>query len=202
MQDAWQLHHPSFSETRANPVSGSDLYEALQELAQEYDLDPQTWTLAITGGEPLVQYKFLQSWLPQWQGPVLLETAGIWSERLACLLPHLDSVSLDWKLNSALEQGQGLQEPATCAQLCRQAGVDFWVKIVVDGATSEVELSAALESLSHAVPGATVFLQPATVLAEETPVAEGFLLAAMLRHKGTPLDLRVRPQIHPLLGVL
>ncbi len=201
-QATWHLHHRGSTETRSNPVSETELSSALQDLAQEYSLDAATWTLALTGGEPLVQHEFLASWLPQWDGPVLLETAGIWPQRLATLIPYLAAVSLDWKLPSALDQGHALSAPADCVALCRDAGVDSWVKVVVDAQTGDLELDEALRDLASLAPGMSVFLQPATPIPGVAAPPEDFLLAALLRHRQTDLDLRVRPQIHPLLGVL
>ncbi len=160
-------------------------------------------TLAVTGGEPLEQTGFLEEWLPRWPGRILLETAGLWPDRLERLLAHVDFLSLDWKLASSLEPGREAADPCECARRFGESGVEGWVKLVVSAETSDEELDRALGRLSAAAPGVRTFLQPVTPAGRgpAAPPPER-LLEWVIRNRNRGLDLRVLPQVHPLLGLL
>jgi len=183
-------------------VSGEQLSEELEKLAGEHGVSACELTLAVTGGEPLEQTDFLEEWLPRWPGRVLLETAGLWPERLERLLPHVDVVSLDWKLAGTLERGRERVDPCECARRFGESGIEGWVKVVVCATTSDQELDRALARLSAAAPGVRTFLQPVTP-AGRGPAAPppARLLEWVIRNRKRGLDLRVLPQVHPLLGL-
>jgi len=197
----FRLHLAGGAQERSNPVSAAELSSLLRELAASYGLEPSQLPLAVTGGEPLVQHEFLAAWLPTWPGPRMLETAGLWPERLAPLLPALDSVSLDWKLASTLDRGQALADPGGCLELLHGAGLRHWVKLVLTDSVAEDELDAALAAVEEAAPEAEVYLQPATPGhgAVRAPAADD-LLRWSLRQGRRALRLRVLPQVHPMLG--
>lgn len=198
----FDLHLGERVESRPNPVSTTGLEDALEEAAAACGLRARELPLAVTGGEPLLQVDFLASWLPAWPAPVLLETAGVRPEALARLLPHVARVSLDWKLASTLRPGDEEPAPAACAALLREAGVPGWVKVVVTGEVADSELAAALAELARVAPGVQVWLQPVTPVPGGPPPPSGArLLAWCRRHHRLPLDLRVLPQVHPVLGV-
>ncbi len=198
-----EVHRRGGIERRDNPLPGAEALDLLAELCRERGLDPASVPLAVTGGEPLEQAEALAAVLPRWPGPRLLETAGVLPEALARLLPHLDLVSLDWKLPSTLSAGEDLLAPAACLALARaQPLLGLWVKVVVLADTPDAELRAALERLAARAPGVRVHLQPATPTPRgpEPPAAERLLdLAAAAAD--LDLDLRVVPQLHPVLGV-
>lgn len=200
----WELHLGAATVERSNPVTHTDLDRALAEACAHHGLDPRGATLSVTGGEPLEQADFLAGWLPQWPGRVLLETAGIWPERLAQLLPQVDFLSLDWKLDGTLRAGAELCAPRACLELAASAPppLQTWVKLVLTAEVSDEALAAALREIAAVAPGARVFLQPATPRGGGAePPAAARLLAWAIEHGPLGLDLRVLPQTHPLLGV-
>lgn len=201
-QEYAELHHATSSERLANPLTADSLLPVLRSLLAEYDLLPQDTMLSVTGGEPLVHAAFLQEWLPQWPGKVLLETAGIYADRLASLLPEIDLLSLDWKLPSSLAQGAHLSAPAACLQAAVEANTPKQLKIVVDEDTQDQELAEALQGAADIAPETTVLLQPATAIeGGPKPPSAVRLLDWVIAHRELPLDLRVMPQMHPLLGL-
>ena len=187
---------------RDNPVDPDRLDEELAWVAASHGMATAGLTLSVTGGEPLAQVEFLDRWLPRWPGRVMLETAGLWPDRLERLLPHLDMVSLDWKLASTVDEGRRLCDGAGCARLFAASGVEGWIKLVVTETVGEAEVEQALRALCECAPGVRVFLQPATrVAGGPAPPPSGRLLAWMLRFHELPLDLRVLPQVHPVLEI-
>ncbi len=185
-----------------NPVSSSSLQQMLQEVLAEHGASAHNTMLSVTGGEPLLHTEFLQRWLPHWPGRVLLETAGIYAQRLATLLPEIDLLSLDWKLPSNLTQGQHLTEAEACLRAAVASNTPTQLKIVVEESTSDVALEQALRSAAATAPGTTVLLQPVTLIpgGPRPPAAER-LLDWVLAYQKLPLDMRVMPQMHPLLGL-
>lgn len=201
---SWELHAAGLTQERQNPIRGEDLQRALLDLCAQYGLQPSAATLAVTGGEPLEQTDFLAAWLPSWPGRVLLETAGLWPDRLARLLPAVHFVSLDWKLDGTLRAGAELRAPRACLELAARAphAPQTWVKLVLTADVSDAVLAAALREIAAAAPGMRVFLQPATPRGGGAePPAAARLLGWAIEHGGLALDLRVLPQTHPLLGV-
>lgn len=202
-QARFERHVGAESSSGANPLSAAELDQELAELCAQHGMDPRRSVLAVTGGEPLEQVEFLASWLPRWPGRVLLETAGIWPERLQALLPHAHWVSLDWKLSTTLRSGAELCAPRECLALAAAAphAPEVWVKVVLTETTSDAELAHCLQEIAATAPATRVFLQPVTPFgAGPRPPAAAQLLNWSLRHAALPLDLRVLPQMHPVLG--
>ena len=201
-RDTFDVFFTHTSEHRANPLTDVDLHQVLQEVLASYGLQSTDVMLAITGGEPLLQAEFLSTWLPQWEGPVLLETAGILATKLESVISEIELLSLDWKLPETLRSGAELLQTEACLDLARAADCTTQVKVVLTETTSSEQVSHALESIAAKLPNTVVFLQPVTPFGEgpKPPQAEK-LLQWSLRHRALPLDLRVLPQVHPLLGV-
>ena len=210
------VHQADGAQQLANPWSAEQLEQQLHELASAYGLDAQNLVLSVTGGEPLVQAEFLASWLPQWRGPVLLETSGILTNKLAELLPELDYVSLDWKDEADLLVGANLlaaeqslslvaaeAERRKLSSLSANPSFQYWLKFVVHENTSSAWLQKQLQRFAELAPDSAVFLQPVTAGATDVqaPSAKA-LLTELIQGHSLPLDLRVLPQIHPFLGAL
>jgi organic radical activating enzyme len=190
------------SRERPNPFAVADL-EA--EIASLIATAPPLHAIAVTGGEPLVQVDFLAAWLASRADglPILLETAGIWPERLARVLPWTTIVSLDVKCPSNTGERPRWDEHAACLAGAVGAGRDVYVKMPVDDATlpDEVERGARLVAdVSGSVP---LFLTPLTApdspaMAISTATLERLHAAASRHHP----DVRILPQLHKVLGIL
>lgn len=209
-QSEGELHLPAGTERFANPVSASKLASLLESLLAAHAARWPGLVLAVTGGEPLVQVEFLEQWLPSAPAPVLLETAGIYADALSQVLPSLRFVSLDAKDPADLRSGAELDEFAAClratAAEARQRPsdrpLDFWTKFVMTENTESTWLQGRLAAIAAEAPGATVYLQPVTAR-PGSPTAPGAdrLLAEVLAAQECALDLRVLPQVHPLLEI-
>lgn len=174
---------------------------AVGSLLDPFLSSPGLHALAITGGEPLVQSRFLAELLASARLPlpVLLETNGTYPQRLPDVLPFVDIVSMDLKLPSNSD------EPAFWEKhrrfLAASAGKTVYVKVPVDETTSEQELAKAAKLVAGADHRVAFFLQPIF-----SPESEMEISAARLErfydiasvHLG---DVRVLPQLHRVLGV-
>jgi 7-carboxy-7-deazaguanine synthase len=205
-----ELHLPGATEVFANPLDCAGLEQLLQRLAKAHGAQLADLVLAVTGGEPLEQVEFLRAWLPQAPAAVLLETAGIHSKALAEVLPWLRFVSLDAKDPADLRSGDEWNDFAAClAATATEASarpadqpLDFWTKFIVTENTTSAWLQSQLAAVADQVPGARVYLQPVTPRpAAPHPPHPDTLLQQVLLAAPLGLDLRVLPQIHPLLEI-
>ena len=82
-----------------NPLSIADLAMIVERFFSE---DPAIARVSLTGGEPMVQQRFIASWLRAAPPPVgcMLETTATVSGGLDDVLPHIAMVSADIKLPS------------------------------------------------------------------------------------------------------
>lgn len=166
-------------------------------------------SISLTGGEPLLHAPFLVEFLPQLRQsvelPIYLETGGHRPEQLAIVLPYLDSVGMDIKLPSVSGENRW-QAHAEFLQLCHQASVEVFVKLVVDGNTDSAELQQAAQLVADISPTIPIFLQPATPF-ESSPLplsrpSPEQVLAWQTLMKQILKPVRVVPQTHKMIGQL
>ncbi|MCE9624168.1 MAG: 7-carboxy-7-deazaguanine synthase QueE [Deltaproteobacteria bacterium] len=178
-----------------NPVDGEFLTRLLQPFSGQI--------LSITGGEPLQQADFLAAWLPDlaWGDPVLLETSGVFPAALAKVIASIDIVSMDMKLPSVTGMRSYWNEHAEFLRIARQKQV--YVKVVVSKPTDLDELREAIAIVEREAPGIPFILQPVTPAREvgET-IPEARLRELYDFSKQRLADVRVIPQVHPMLGLL
>jgi organic radical activating enzyme len=182
-----------------------DVATLAAEVARLVASAPPLHAIAVTGGEPLGQVDFLETWLAEAPPslPVLLETAGIFPAKLARVLPHVAIVSLDFKCPSNTGERARWDEHAACLAAAVAAGRDVYVKMPVDAGTApeEVEHGARLiAAVDRRVP---LFLTPLTE--PTTPrLTIGPHDLERLQAVASPhvADVRVLPQLHKVLGIL
>jgi len=194
---------------RPNPVAVGEVLEAARGL----ELEAHRF-VSLTGGEPLLQPRAVAALVDvlAGRGPrILLETHGLAAEALARVVDRVDVVSMDWKLASDVRRAadpEGAppapfhEAHARFLRVARRAG-QVVVKMVVTPRTTEGELEAAWREIAAVDPGTGVVLQPVTPCGEidRTPSA-GRLLELAARASRLLSDVRVIPQVHPLLGAL
>jgi organic radical activating enzyme len=192
-----------------NPVDLATLLEAARALEA-----PRHRFVSLTGGEPLLQPEAAAEAARALRalGPQLhLETHGLHAAALEIALPHLDVVSMDWKLASDVRRASERKGAAPAPfhgeheaflSLARKAP-RVVVKLVITPASEDAELEEAFAAIARCAPEATVVLQPVT---PHGPVRErpsaARMLALAARAEGRLRDVRVIPQTHPLYGAL
>jgi len=185
-----------------NPLDAPTLTLEVRRLAASA---PPLHAMAVTGGEPLAQVDFLETWLggAPLGLPVLLETAGILPARLARVLPHVAIVSLDLKCPSNTGERARWDEHEACLAAAVGGGREVYVKMPVDAATAVAEVEHGARLVAAVDPGIPLFLTPLTEPASARltigPHELERLHAAASRHVA---DVRVLPQLHKVLGIL
>ncbi|MEN8161660.1 MAG: 7-carboxy-7-deazaguanine synthase QueE [Myxococcota bacterium] len=195
-------------EEEDNPVALGALLVALGRL----ELEAHRW-LSLTGGEPLLQPDALLALadaVAGWGPGLWLETHGLHVEALARVLPKLAVVSMDWKLASDVRRASDpkrgpvseFHEAHEAFLAVARDAPQVHVKLVVTKNTRDAEIDEAVRRVAHTHRDACLVLQPVTPYAavKERPAPERVLALARRAEQQLP-DVRVIPQLHPLLGV-
>ncbi len=194
-------------QTYSNPIELSDLLTWVVQQNQPHLHD----SISITGGEPLLHAPFLAQFLPQVRElthlPIYLETGGHRPQQLMQILPYLDLVGMDIKLPSVSGETHWEQH-RDFLQICRDAEVDMFVKIVISQTTNSAELQQAARLVADINDRVTIFLQPMTALEQPhtnphltAPIPAQVLAWQALMKEYLP-HIRVVPQTHKMIKQL
>jgi 7-carboxy-7-deazaguanine synthase len=194
-------------EIYTNPVALQTLIEWVMCLNRPHLHD----SISLTGGEPLLQGKFLQEFLPQVKEvtglPIYLETGGHLPIQLSQVLPNLDSVGMDMKLPSVSGETRW-DAHRDFLQRCTDSQVEVFVKLIVSRNTAVEDLQQAGELIADIDPAIIVYLQPVTPIeqpAEAVPIfppTPRQVLAWQGLMKEWVQQVRVIPQTHKMIGQL
>ncbi len=188
---------PSFKEAD-NPLPVELLARELRR-----HLVPGITSLALTGGEPLMQAEGVAALLEELGDacpPVYLESNATLPERLEGLVGDIDSACLDVKLESVAGCGRQLENHLACLALFPPARA--FLKIVLTRGFDAEELEEAALELGALGRARGLVLQPVTPLREgvERPslseLWEAFRICSRYFE-----DVRVIPQTHQLMGI-
>jgi organic radical activating enzyme len=165
-------------------------------------------TVSLTGGEPLEQGDFVgavAAALRSHKWRIYLDTNGLEVAALGRLVRHVDVVAMDVKLPSAT--GRQLWDLHR-AFLRAAAGVEVFVKVVVDHSTPVEELDDAVRLVAEIDMSIPLVFQPESSTFSKTvhgTEARKRLLALLELAQKRALDrlddVRVIPQCHKLLKV-
>jgi organic radical activating enzyme len=185
-----------------NPFSADKLISMLARFG-----NPSKYhSLAITGGEPLLHWRFLQNWLPlvkQAQWDIYLETSGELHDNMLPVAAYIRYCAMDMKLPSATGEKEMWDDHRLFLRLCRENHIETFVKTVVGKDTPEEEVLRAAEIVQAEYPEIPLILQPVTPFGT---VKEGPGIVKMLALQRSAsdflADVRIIPQTHKILGVL
>ncbi|MCB9824967.1 MAG: 7-carboxy-7-deazaguanine synthase QueE [Planctomycetota bacterium] len=161
--------------------------------------------VSITGGEPLLHPAAVRALAEGLQAAGLavhIETGGHRPGALRHVLDAVDRVTPDLKLESATGEPTPWDAHAETYDLLEAAGKGVCVKAIVVATTPADEVAAAARHACRHLPSVPFVLQPVTPRGDgiARPSASHLLRlqrAAAHHHR----DVRVIPQVHPLLGV-
>jgi len=176
--------------TISNPVSIQDVVAQCRRLGRR--------TIALTGGEPLLQARFLADLMPELREHGFLnylETNGTLYKDLTRVAIYADCIAMDMKLPSAT--GQIEQWDAHARFLEIALGTEVFVKAVVTANVPSDEILCCAELIARLDRRTPLVLQPA---AGNSPTGERL---AELQSLALELldDVRVIPQCHKVLGL-
>lgn len=185
-----------------NPVKTADLALWLEPL---FSLKNLHHSLAITGGEPLLQVDFLAELAPLLKEKnikIYLETNGTLPDHLAEIIDWIDIVSVDLKIASAAGLAKNYLEQHL---LCLEKALlkDVFAKIVFTRETTVSEIAEAGQAIASVDSQIPLVLQPVTPHGpvKYRPNYEECLSFQAVAKKYLE-NVRVIPQIHKILGLL
>jgi organic radical activating enzyme len=191
-------------ERMPNPLSSERLAEIVRDSCRQ---DPSISMVALTGGEPMLQHRFLNAWLAAGGSPLpcLLETSGLESEGLKALLPLVAVVSADVKLPSNSGEGDRWADherflAVVSAERRIDGAPEVYVKVPVDQETTLSDVRRGVRMVSGHLPGAAIFLQPITGADAAWRITPERLQSLFSEAASEHPQVRVRPQIHKMAG--
>lgn len=181
-----------------NPVSGERLVELIGELPGTHH------SLAITGGEPLMQAPFLARALPKFRQAgwrIYLETSGDLVGALDKVIDQVDIVAMDLKLPSVTGNAPRWEAHEAFLKRCLQAKVEVFVKAVVDANTSQADIDHSIALIAESAPETPFILQAMTPFgdAQAAPRAGQLLRWHAMASRVLP-TVRVMSQSHKAMG--
>lgn len=186
-----------------NPIDSQQLISFLNLLSPDSHL---YHSISLTGGEPLLQYKFLLSFLPLLKKklslPIYLESGGHRPYELKQIINYVDYVSMDFKLPSSAKTGILWDKHKEFLSISLEAKKNIWVKIVVTADTllDELFYAADLVKSLDKKRKIEIFLQPVTEINGSKPPGEKEILDIQLKLLRIYPYIRVLPQVHKLIG--
>ena len=186
-----------------NPISITNLLEYIK------DLNPHKHhSFSLTGGEPLLQARFLVDFIPvlkeQYLLPVYLETGGHRPYELDEIIKYVDYISMDIKLPSSSNTGVLWEKHEKFLEVSLSCNTvkKIWVKIVVTENTfiSEIEKATQLVKSIDKTGSVEILLQPVSKINNIFPPDELSLLEMQEKILNIYPLVRVIPQVHVLMG--
>ncbi len=198
-----KLHGTGVFDQVPNPLT----IEQVVELIREVDKNKNNRRIALTGGAPLLQAKYLQELLPRLCGDdhsIYLETAGDLPQQLKSIIEWIDIVAMDVKLSSVTKEENTFPAHWQFLKTCRDYEVDVFTKLVLSADTHEGELVEAVKGIKKAGGKDTlVVIQPMTKAAKTDAVPTGEQLLRWQDKIGQIMsNVRVIPQTHKMLEML
>ena len=186
-----------------NPISSRKILELINMI----DHNRNCKKISVTGGEPLLQGKFLCELLPlikKDNREIYLETSGDLIYQLELIVEWINYASVDIKLSSVTKEKNSFLNHWKFLEILKNNNVDFYTKIIISNDTDEKELVKAFKGINN-VAGreTTIVLQPMTKTknAKNIPAVTNLLRwqdQAQLYFN----DVRVIPQTHKMLEAL
>ncbi|MDT8316587.1 MAG: 7-carboxy-7-deazaguanine synthase QueE [bacterium] len=160
-------------------------------------------SISLTGGEPLLQSRFLGIWLPQLKRDfkIYLETNGTLYEELKDIIDYVDIISMDIKLPGAASIEPQWERHRKFLSVARQK--ELFIKLVVVAHTSDDEFMEAVDFLAEEDADVPLVIQPVTPCAGvKDKVGAGRLLDLHAMASSRLNNVRLIPQTHKMMELL
>ncbi len=124
----------------------SDLKEySVENLLNIVNEDKSIHSISLTGGEPLLEVEFLQSFLPLVSQKIYLETNGTLYKNLEKIINYIDIISMDIKLNSVSDNGDLFKLHEEFIKIAVKYSKEIFCKIVFNEKISDEEISQSIK---------------------------------------------------------
>lgn len=193
--------HCVWCDTPASIGDGRRDYKefSVEDLLERVDsLYENCHSVSITGGEPLLQGDFLQSFcsaLHQDNKKVYLDTNGTQPKALASIIKGIDIIAMDIKLPSSTRQKAHWARHKEFLRIAR--GREVFVKVVVSLDTRDDEVLKGARLVADVDPGILFILQP-----NYLDMKKGIVDKCVEYQKSCAKilkDVRILPQVHKFM---
>ena len=153
-------------------------------------------SVALTGGEPLLNTDFLKDFLEDCQLPIYLETNGTLYNELTEIIEFVDYISMDIKLPSCTKQVP--QWEVHDKFLKNSKDKDVFVKVVFDNNINDYEIVKTTRLVSKY--GVELILQP-KMNGKDCSVSSEFITETLDKFLKHYKNTRLIPQVHKYINV-
>lgn len=181
-----------------NPLTVKELLKTASLLSL-----PSHHSVAVTGGEPLLQSDFLEELLPaiiSSGSKVYMETNGTLSSEMERVVGYVDYIAADIKLPSCTGEDGDFERNRSFLEKC--AGKELFVKLVVNRAVDREEFLRAVRTVNDSGVEAVVVIQPVSGPGGRLDIGFDALLELQREAVRIVPDARVIPQVHKMMGLL
>ena len=197
----WQGCEPEDFFTLENPISVDIVAGLIKDL-----WSPSTRHISLTGGEPLLQSRFIRRLADVINLPLYLETNSTLPDAAADVAGVIDIAACDIKLEEFGVEDFGveadyevlLDKTLETIKIFNNNNCSVFVKIIIHPQTTSETLIPAVTSIAEINPKIPLVLQPVTPH-KNHPEDLTEMMDAASRYLR---DVRVIPQTHGLLGIL
>ncbi|UCD15462.1 MAG: 7-carboxy-7-deazaguanine synthase QueE [Candidatus Omnitrophota bacterium] len=185
----------SFCDTKLEYYQEKTLQEVTDEILSYKDYH----SVSLTGGEPLLQIKFLGElvrFLKKEGKKIYLETNGILYENLGRIIEYLDIIAVDFKLPSSTNTGSFWYEHKAFLKIAEKKEV--FVKVVIGIDTQAKDIFKAIEIIKAVNGGIQFILQqqnPYESLLEDKAKSFHDICAK------SGINTKIMRQLHKELGI-
>ncbi len=153
-------------------------------------------SVSLTGGEPLMQTKFIKEFISKSPLPVYLETNGILYGNLMEIIEGLSYIAADIKLPSATGGKPHWEEHNKFLNLA--AKKDVFAKVIFDSNITDEEIKDTIILCKR--HGIEIFLQP-MMKNGKLSVSKEFMTQVFDKYVRVYNKVRLIPQVHKFLGI-
>jgi len=180
-----------------NPVDVAQVAEIIKNFSSQVP----TQAVSFTGGEPLLNWKFIREVAQKIQNTelkIFLETNGTLPAELSKVIDIVDIISADIKLPSVA--GNFFDKHREFLKIAAQK--DLYAKIVISAETTLEEFDAAINLIAEVSPQILLILQPVTPVKNVKVISARRILELQAAALHKLKSVRVIPQTHRLLNIL
>ncbi|MBR6163045.1 7-carboxy-7-deazaguanine synthase QueE [bacterium] len=172
--------------------------EELIDEVSKFDLD-SCHSVALTGGEPLLETAFLKEFLPEiGNKKIYLETNGILYYNLQDIISMVDIISMDYKLASATGHESKHDIHRRFINIAKDYQKNIFIKVVFDSNINDEEIAKICELANDTK--CFIALQP---MMKDGKLLEdiNFSVSVMDKFLAKYPNVRLIPQMHTFLGL-
>lgn len=170
-----------------NPMEPKELIQIISRFKDYH-------SISLTGGEPLLEYGFLEKLIPDLKAPVYLETNGTLPLNLLRVIKLVDFISMDIKIPSSTGQKSYFAEHHDFIEIALKNRKEIFAKAVVTNKITKSEIDY-LAQIAQKIP---LIIQPVTTTDNKLIINKEKLFAISEKIPSA----RIIPQTHNYIGIL